>query len=134
MDGSIWLTIVTVLFGAGGIVGGLTAWGTNRKLTAEASKVEVDAAIAVDSAEDKHLLTIIENQAQHLVTPLREEVSRLRIEVQDLRKALQDQTASYWRLVTWARDMIIWSRMWHAGEESKPPHPSPPEEVEAYFR
>lgn len=129
MSGEEWLSIVMAIVGGGGIGGGLTAWWQIKKLKGETTKVEIDAAIAVDSAEDKHLLAIIENQAQHLITPLRDEVGRLRLEVNDLSKALRDQQNRFWRWVSWGRDMVVWARLWHGDEEGKPPYPPPPEDV-----
>lgn len=130
MSGETWLLLVSVVLGTGGFGAGLVNWWQSQKLKSEKKAVEINAALAVDSAEDKHLLTIIEQQAQHLVTPLRDEVGRLRIEVADLRKALHDEARRYWRLVLWARDMIMWARLYHSNEEGKPPYPDAPEDFD----
>lgn len=94
--------------GLGGLGTFILVWPQIRKIRAETRKVDVDAALAVDSAEDAHWQSIVKTQAEAIVEPLRTEVAALRGEVAGLRTEIEALRTRYWRSIHYIRDLLAW--------------------------
>lgn len=88
------------------VIGLIKVWPEVRKFRAETKKVDIDAALATDKAEDEHWRDIVTAQTEALVKPLREEVaggraeiSQLRTEVAQLRLEVETFRTRYWRAI-----------------------------------
>lgn len=107
---SVGASIVTI----GGTV---FAWFKIRpeiqRLRAETRKVDVDAAVAEDRAEDEHWAAIVRAQTEAVVQPLRQEVIDLRTEVASLRTEVELVRTRYWRAITHVRALLTWIHRHH---------------------
>lgn len=94
------------------IGGGLIVWFKLRPeirlLRSNAKKVDVDAAVAEETADDAHWKAIIAAQTEALVQPLRNEVTELRTEVASLRTEVELVRTRYWRAIAHIRALMTW--------------------------
>lgn len=122
---SIGGSIVTI---AGGLIVWIKVGPEIRKLSADARKVDVDAAVAEDAADDAHWKAIIAAQTEALVQPLREEVVQLRGDVASLRSEVELVRTRYWRAIAHIRGLLTWI---HRTHPDSPGLPIPPAEIAA---
>lgn len=110
--------------------GGLVVWFRLRpdikKLRAETRRVDLDAALAGDKAEDEHWEAIVRTQVDVIVTPLRQEVTELRAEVSALRTEVETFRTRYWRAIAYIRTLLALH-----GRHSSEPAPTAPSEIAA---
>ena len=116
--------ILTVASTVVTIGGGLLVWvkiGPEiRKLRAEAKRVDVDAAVAEDRAEDEHWAAIVRAQTEAVVQPLRQEVTDLRTEVASLRTEVELVRTRYWRAISHIRSLMTWIHRHHTDPAGLP--------------
>jgi uncharacterized protein HemX len=122
--GAQLLAILGALGGGTGVVALILLWPQIRKLRSETRKVDVDAALAVDSAEDEHLTRIIQQQAEYLIEPLKAEVKELRAEVGRLRAEMSTLLSKYRSALDWIRAVLALARTHHPDEALLPPVPA----------
>ena len=98
---------------------------TIRKMRSDTKRVDVEAAVAAETADDKHLEGIIRTQAEFIIGPLRQRIADLEKQVEEL----QGVQRKYRRAIDWVRQVLAWQRGWHPNAD--PPMPTlPPEIVE----
>jgi len=126
--------VFAVLSVAGSVMtigGGLIAWFKLRpeiqRMRAEARRVDVDAAVAEDRAEDEHTAALtaryrelIAEQTEALVEPLRQEVTSLRAEVASLRTEVELVRTRYWRAIAHIRALVTWIHRHHSDPAGLP--------------
>lgn len=126
-----WGTVFSVfgtLGGLGGIVAIVMLAPRIRKLKADTNKVDVDAALAVETADDARLYRVVELQTTHLLEPMQREVSRLSKRVEDLESQLIQTNLKYHSAIRWIRLCLAYIRTWNP--EPNPPLPTIPAEIQ----
>jgi len=115
------------LGGLSGVVALLLWRHQVRKLRAETHHTEIDAAIAEDRADDEHWREIVKTQTEALVQPLREELTRLRVEVDSLRSEVEATRTRYWRAIAYIRVLLTITQRRNPNDDV----PAPPSEIAA---
>lgn len=136
MDWGAIFSAFGTLGGIGGIATLLLIWPRLRKMRADTKKVDIDAALAQDAAQDAAWRSIIEVQTAALLGPMRDELKRQgeHIKTQDgriteLEVQLTAARAKYWVAIRWIRAALLWAHRWHPN--SKPEVPALPVEIQA---
>lgn len=112
----IVIGILTILFGAGGVVAFYKARVDSRKGVREDSRADVDSLNA-------RAIAISQAQFDLLVTPLKTEVGELKMEVKTLRDEVEAQKNKYWDAVTYIRAILLWISR-HFPDRTDFPQPS----------
>lgn len=111
-----WSTVFSafgVLGGLGGVTAIIMLLPRIRKLKADTNKVDVDAALAIDSADDARLKAVVELQTTHLLEPMQREVGRLSKRVEDLESQLIQTNLKYHSAIRWIRLCLAYLRAWN---------------------
>lgn len=120
IDGNVILeiviTVITVLFGAGGIVAFYRARVDSNKGVREDSRADIDSLNA-------RAIAISQAQFDLLVTPLKTEVGELKTEVKTLRGEVEAQKNKYWDAVSYIRAIHLWISR-HFPDRTDFPQPS----------
>lgn len=117
-----------VLGGAGSVATIVLLWPRIRKLRADTRKVDIDAAVAEDTADDAHWKAIVEAQTKSLLEPMQAELKRQGEKIADLERDFRALSSKYWAAVGWIRAALAWTRIWHA--DAQPPPPAVPPEIQ----
>jgi len=112
--------------GAGGGVTAIAAlvylWPTIQKMRAEAGKARVDAAVAVDAADDAHWQAIVTTQTEALIKPLREEIERQGRKLVALEEDLAQVTHKHRSAIAYIRTVLAaWRRQMPTVDPPAPP-------------
>lgn len=124
-----WPTIIAILTALGAVAAGFglhrlwTVRSERKKNNADAGKATAEATVALATAEDDHLDTLVNS----IIKPLREELDRVRVEVAELRADVQTVSRRYRVLAEWARQVLAWQRSFH--KDIDPPMPTLPPEI-----
>lgn len=95
------ITVVTLLFGAGGVV----AW---RRLTHDKKIGVAQQEVAEDDALAKRWQAIIETQTKVLLEPMKAELAEVKGEVKEMRLELESSRRKYWSAVSYIRILLTW--------------------------
>lgn len=115
-----WLVAaIASVFGTGG----LTAWykaRSDNRLGVAASDQAEDAAIS------ERWRTIVETQTQALLDPMREEIQKLKEQIDTLEEKLVKRERQYWKAITHIRSLMNWIAF-HVPEGAPTPPIIPPD-------